>query len=1073
MASVTQTVPNFLGGVSNQPDDKKLPGQVKEAINAYPDPTFGLTKRPGFKFLTELKESGGAAFDNTDLDNAKWFYYNRDADERYVGCVVGNATTANAAIHVWNTIDLVKATINYSTTTYTIKESGNANSGNNGTYTGVDVTGGSGTGMKVTLTVNGGEVTVAAVHTEGSGYETGDVLTIPKANAGNTQVDPQLTIVTINSKAYLDSLNATEYDFLTIRDTSIITNKKRVVKTKVAPSHTGNTKGTLRVHLVEYSAKYQVKLTIGGTQTTVTYDTRAGDTAPSDASTTNFLSVIDILNALQTGLDAISGITATVIGSCIELVGTSAFTLDFITGGKGGESMTGYQDRVDSVSLLAGESTHDRTVEIINTASSADSYYAKFVANNGTSGPGVWEETIAPGVSEGLKPDTMPHKLYNSAKNVFSFEPITWAARAVGDDETNEHPAFAKDGDKTIQQAFYYNNRLGFLTDDNVEMSQSGEFFNFYMTTARTAVDNDPIGISCSSVRPATLHGIIPISSGLLLFSQNQQFLMFSTEGNLTPSTALIRGLSNYKTNPDIDPVDVGTSINFVSKTHDTAGFTRVFGMLPQGAGQAPRVVDIGRVVAEYIPATITNLTASPQNSFITMYGKSLDKMWFYRTYSDGERDLIQTWFNWQLPGNVQFAEADSDTMYSIIKTGTGSDARYNLCSATLTQTPEEEIIVTSTGQQVNPHMDFYTAASSVKSREVKTLTIAAGGSGYSSAPTLTIAAPPDGGVQATATCTVNAGAINAVTITNSGSGYPVAPVVTISGGGGSSGSITAAVDSYVGSRCYIPFKDVPGLTPVIIISGSVTNFSGTTESGFTINPDRATDGDGTYFKVPDKDLYSQAANVYVGYKYNYDITLPKLYYRQDARDQGKLTDYTAALTVARCKFSVGQSSVVGFKLKCKGIQAATQTFTGDGSNKIFSPDFDVIDKADVVVKKNGAIQTLTTDYTIANHASQPDNVTVTFVSAPAGVTTAANVTTPADTVEIYIDEWYILQPTQDANYYLGDDVPIEQQNIFTVPIHQRTENYTLRVFSDSPFPLALTSMSWEGNYSPRYYRRT
>ena len=126
-----------------------------------------------------------------------------------------------------------------------------------------------------------------------------------------------------------------------------------------------------------------------------------------------------------------------------------------------------------------------------------------------------------------------------------------------------------------------------------------------------------------------------------------------------------------------------------------------------------------------------------------------------------------------------------------------------------------------------------------------------------------------------------------------------------------------------------------------------------------------------------------------------------------------------------------------------------------------------------MVVKKNGAIQTLTTDYTIANHASQPDNVTVTFVNAPAGVTTAANVTTPADTVEIYIDEWYILQPTQDANYYLGDDVPIEQQNIFTVPIHQRTENYTLRVFSDSPFPLALTSMSWEGNYSPRYYRRT
>ena len=70
MAAVTQTIPNYLGGVSNQPDDKKRPGQVTKCINAYPDPTFGLTKRPGFKFLTTLKETGVAAFDNTDLDNA-------------------------------------------------------------------------------------------------------------------------------------------------------------------------------------------------------------------------------------------------------------------------------------------------------------------------------------------------------------------------------------------------------------------------------------------------------------------------------------------------------------------------------------------------------------------------------------------------------------------------------------------------------------------------------------------------------------------------------------------------------------------------------------------------------------------------------------------------------------------------------------------------------------------------------------------------------------------------------------------------------------------------------------------
>ena len=51
MAAITQRVDNYLGGVSRQSDDKKLPGQVKECLDGYPDPTFGLTKRPGFQWI--------------------------------------------------------------------------------------------------------------------------------------------------------------------------------------------------------------------------------------------------------------------------------------------------------------------------------------------------------------------------------------------------------------------------------------------------------------------------------------------------------------------------------------------------------------------------------------------------------------------------------------------------------------------------------------------------------------------------------------------------------------------------------------------------------------------------------------------------------------------------------------------------------------------------------------------------------------------------------------------------------------------------------------------------------------
>jgi hypothetical protein len=58
MSLVTQRI-SFNGGVSQQPDTLKLPNQVKEAINCYPDVTFGTIKRSGSQFIAELEMEGG------------------------------------------------------------------------------------------------------------------------------------------------------------------------------------------------------------------------------------------------------------------------------------------------------------------------------------------------------------------------------------------------------------------------------------------------------------------------------------------------------------------------------------------------------------------------------------------------------------------------------------------------------------------------------------------------------------------------------------------------------------------------------------------------------------------------------------------------------------------------------------------------------------------------------------------------------------------------------------------------------------------------------------------------------
>ena len=49
MASITQSIPAYSGGMSEQPDYRKFGGQVKSIVNGIPDIITGLYKRPGSK----------------------------------------------------------------------------------------------------------------------------------------------------------------------------------------------------------------------------------------------------------------------------------------------------------------------------------------------------------------------------------------------------------------------------------------------------------------------------------------------------------------------------------------------------------------------------------------------------------------------------------------------------------------------------------------------------------------------------------------------------------------------------------------------------------------------------------------------------------------------------------------------------------------------------------------------------------------------------------------------------------------------------------------------------------------
>jgi hypothetical protein len=104
MAAISQQIPNLLGGVSQQPDSIKLPGQVREATNAFLDPTFGCSKRPPTKFIAKL---------GNDIPSyARWIPIFRDSTERYVMCLYNSGT--NVVVRVWDTSTGVERTVTVS-----------------------------------------------------------------------------------------------------------------------------------------------------------------------------------------------------------------------------------------------------------------------------------------------------------------------------------------------------------------------------------------------------------------------------------------------------------------------------------------------------------------------------------------------------------------------------------------------------------------------------------------------------------------------------------------------------------------------------------------------------------------------------------------------------------------------------------------------------------------------------------------------------------------------------------------------------------------------------------------------
>jgi len=752
MASINQRIPNFLGGVSQQPDKIKFPGQLRVCDNAVPDITFGLKKRPPAEFIGKLTNA------NT---TGHWYDILRDGDEKYI-VQITPSLTGSMPIRVWDIADgteksltnssgdsifsyLSGATSPYSVQTiqdYTLIANPNKTVGTTGTtdapilngdysfarldtiaynteyvlYTGSAPTPNTYyrvTSIKVDVVQSGSLNGATFDDSNEDGRFAGSIVwsftggqnvTTTGAQVGGTNITEGIEgSLQVNAQSFIKdniatyqasgssgtpSNSGTGADFIgytqdyDTRYTATVTLKNGgIIKT----SNTNTAQGLF----IDVSLEGQTyRISVEAVEEVTTYDgvsNIAYHKTPRNPSE-GYLSMATILKGLASSVNSsLPNVSAEVIGSGLFLNGTGADGVNFL-GGAVNENMSVIGQKAQDISRLPAMCKQGYVAQISNTADlETDDYYVKFFADNGSSGVGSWEETVRPHnfdgsgndpMVKGLDPATMPHALINNRNGTFTFVKLDlstansqgnenyWKDRQVGDDVSNPFPSFKG---QTIQELFFHRNRFGIISNEQVVLSQPGGYFNFFIVSAIAASDDNPIDITVSDIKPAFVNHTLPIQKGLMLFSDNAQFILFTESDIFSPKTARLKKIASYECDASIDPVDLGTSVLFTS---NVSAYARAFEATVVDDDVPPSIIEQTRVVPEFLPKDITKSTNSAAIG-ITSYGKKGDdQVYHYKYYNAGQKREQSAWYSWTLTGTMQHMLYTAGSFFTVTKQG-------------------------------------------------------------------------------------------------------------------------------------------------------------------------------------------------------------------------------------------------------------------------------------------------------------------------------------------------------------------------------------------------------------------
>lgn len=321
---------------------------------------------------------------------------------------------------------------------------------------------------------------------------------------------------------------------------------------------------------------------------------------------------------------------------------------------------------VNSVSKLPPAAPDEYILRIKGETKSADAdYYVKYSESRN-----AWLECPAPGITYQFDYSSMPHALVRESDGSFHFKRLTWADRVVGDEDSNPAPSFVGE---TLNDMFFYRNRLGFISGENVILSASADFFNFWFRSAATVADTDPIDLAVSSNKVCLLTHAVPFSRELMLFSREGQFVL-SSDGVMTPKSAKVDQITSFNYSDDAQPLGVGQSIFFIANRVNYCSLMRYYTV--QDVADLKDAEDVSAHVPTYIPKGIFRISGNTSDNVITLCSRThTNTVWIFKYIIQNSQSMQQSWCKWTFRyegTQVLIAEFVGPEIYFLINTEGG-----------------------------------------------------------------------------------------------------------------------------------------------------------------------------------------------------------------------------------------------------------------------------------------------------------------------------------------------------------------------------------------------------------------